>query len=134
MKNFFQNIFCRECGAKVELLTANQLKQKFSWLNTDGIVLGSYGYQNEGWFDPWALLSSFKLKAKEHGVHFIEGELHNVVHNEKSSTNNSETTSKLLKECQVHLPNGDLIPFSGSEFVIASGSDSGHIGPNHLLL
>ena len=80
IKKLFTNIFCRECGAKVELLTANQLKRKFSWLNTDGIVLGSYGYQNEGWFDPWALLSSLKLKAKEFGVHFIEGEVHNVVH------------------------------------------------------
>ena len=38
----------RECGAKVELLTAKQLKRKFPWLNTDGIALGSYGYENEG--------------------------------------------------------------------------------------
>ena len=108
------------------------MKRKFSWLNTDGIELGSYGYQNEGWFDPWALLSSLKLKAKEYGVHFIEGEVHNVVHNtqneKKSSKNNSEMTTKLLKECHVHLSNGDLVPFSGSQFVIASGSESGHIG------
>ena len=46
-KMCFQITF-RECGAKVELLTAKQLKRKFPWLNTDGIALGSYGYENEG--------------------------------------------------------------------------------------
>jgi len=46
------------CGAKVELLSARRLKEKFPWLNTDGIELGSYGYENEGWFDPWLALKS----------------------------------------------------------------------------
>ena len=41
--------FYSECGAKVELLSAKQLKRKFPWLNTDGIAMGSYGYENEGW-------------------------------------------------------------------------------------
>merc|ERR1719210_828111 len=69
-----------ECGAKVELLSAKQLKRKFPWLNTDGIAMGSYGYENEGWFDPWALLTGLKMKCQELGVHFIEGEVHNVAH------------------------------------------------------
>ena len=33
----------REQGAKVELLGPKQLKQKFPWLNTDGIEMGSFG-------------------------------------------------------------------------------------------
>ncbi len=61
-------------------MTAKQLKRKFPWLSTDGIALGSYGYENEGWFDPWALLSALRIKAESLGVHFIQGEVHNVAH------------------------------------------------------
>ena len=57
-----------ECGAKVELLSAKQLKRKFPWLNTDGIAMGSYGYENEGWSKvrsllehSCAILISFKI-------------------------------------------------------------------------
>ena len=73
-------LFFRECGAKVELLGPKQLKRKFPWLNTDGIAMGSYGYENEGWFDPWALLTGLKMKCQELGVHFVEGEVTNIAH------------------------------------------------------
>ena len=69
-----------QCGAKVELLRPKQLKFKFPWLNTHGIAMGSYGYENEGWFDPWALLGALKLKCQELGVQTIEGEVHNCGH------------------------------------------------------
>ena len=32
------------------------------------------GYKNEGWFDPWTLLSGFKQKALSIGVNYIPGE------------------------------------------------------------
>ncbi|GFV77683.1 FAD-dependent oxidoreductase domain-containing protein 1 [Trichonephila clavipes] len=74
----------RELGAKVELMKPSQLKKKFPWMNADGIALGSYvnekviasaGYENEGWFDPWALLSAFKRKAISLGTSYIHGEV-----------------------------------------------------------
>ena len=74
-------LFCFSgCGAKVELLTQRKLKRKFPWLNTEGIALGSYGYENEGWFDPWALLVALRTKAKYLGVDFVHGEVYNVAH------------------------------------------------------
>ena len=52
----------------MELLSAKQLKRKFPWLNTDGIAMGSYGYENEGWSKvrsllehSFAILISFKI-------------------------------------------------------------------------
>ena len=33
------------------------------------------GYKNEGWFDPWLLLSGFKRKAISLGVDYIHGEV-----------------------------------------------------------
>lgn len=34
---------CRSAGAKVSLLSPTQLKEKFPWINTEGVVLASYG-------------------------------------------------------------------------------------------
>ena len=137
---FFTFFLCfRECGAKVELLTAKQLKRKFPWLNTDGIALGSYGYENEGWFDPWALLTGLKMKAKDLGVHFIEGEVHNLAHyvndyklfedtvDDEQEDEYTRMQHNRICEAHVHLPNGDVFPFESGFFVIAAGAESGHI-------
>ena len=50
------------CGAATKLLTEPQLGRLFPWINTEGVVAGCYGADNEGWFDPWALLQAFKVK------------------------------------------------------------------------
>ncbi|MGH0144625.1 UNVERIFIED_CONTAM: hypothetical protein FKN15_005323 [Acipenser sinensis] len=62
-------------GAKVSLLSPTQLKNKFPWINTEGVVLASYGMENEGWFDPWALLNAFRKKAISMGVYQCFGEV-----------------------------------------------------------
>lgn len=58
-------------GAKNVILLSSQLKEKFPWLNTDGVELGCLGLQNEGWFDPWILLNAFKRKAKSLGAEYV---------------------------------------------------------------
>lgn len=63
-----------ELGAKNELLTAKRLKEKFPWLNTDGIALGCHGLEKEGWFDPHSMLFGFKNRAIEFGAHYVKGE------------------------------------------------------------
>ncbi|XP_046398914.1 FAD-dependent oxidoreductase domain-containing protein 1-like [Ischnura elegans] len=63
-----------ELGAKNELLTSRQLKEKFPWLNVEGIALGCHGLEGEGWFDPWSLLQAFKKKAYNLGVNYITAE------------------------------------------------------------
>lgn len=57
----------------IHLMGPSQLKQKFPWLNTNDIVLGSFGASGEGWFDPWALVHGLKRKCQSLGVKFIEG-------------------------------------------------------------
>ena len=49
----------------MELLSPSKLGRRFPWLNTEGLALASYGYENEGWFDPWALLTALKIKAQD---------------------------------------------------------------------
>merc|ERR1712168_558528 len=65
----------RHAGAQVELLLPEDLRTRFPWLKTDEIALATLGMQNEGWFDPWALLDAFKRKAISEGVQFIKGEM-----------------------------------------------------------
>ncbi|XP_067001498.2 FAD-dependent oxidoreductase domain-containing protein 1 isoform X2 [Anabrus simplex] len=61
-------------GVKNELLSPNKLKQKFPWINTEGVALGCHGLENEGWLDPWALLHAFKRKAISLGTEYIDAE------------------------------------------------------------
>ncbi|KAM8927616.1 FAD-dependent oxidoreductase domain-containing protein 1 [Pelodytes ibericus] len=65
----------REQGAQVALLSAEQLKKKFPWINTEDVALASYGLENEGWFDPWVLLNAFRRKALSLGVYQSHGEV-----------------------------------------------------------
>lgn len=117
-------------------MTPARLKRRFPWINTDGIALASYGYENEGWFDPWALMSSFRMKAMSMGVTFIKGEVYNMAHKineDKYYTDADEMEDEYKRienrcvEAHVHLPDGDVWPIIAPRFVIAAGCESGHI-------
>ena len=77
----------------VELLDPVELANKFPWLSTKGVSLASFGkvwydtlvssilrssctgFRDEGWFDPWILLSGFKKKAISLGADYISAEV-----------------------------------------------------------
>ena len=76
-----------QCGAKIEILNPENLKIKFPWLNTDGIALGSFGYEGEGWLDPSLLLGAFRAKARALGATFLYDEVTEIVkHKQKISS------------------------------------------------
>lgn len=62
-------------GAALTLLGPDALKERFGWLNTDGLGGGVFGHANEGWIDPHALLMGFRRKARSLGVTFLDGEV-----------------------------------------------------------
>lgn len=66
-------------GAATQLLEREELEEKFPWLNTEGVVLGSFGSTNEGWTDPYALLQAFRKKARSLGVSYLEGDVTDVI-------------------------------------------------------
>ncbi|MFI5023674.1 MAG: NAD(P)/FAD-dependent oxidoreductase [Alphaproteobacteria bacterium] len=65
----------RAHGADNALLPPAALAERFPWLSTEGIALGSLGLSNEGWFDPHALLQGFKRKARAGGAVYIADEV-----------------------------------------------------------
>ncbi len=65
----------RAHGADNALLPPAALAERFPWLSTEGIALGSLGLSNEGWFDPHALLQGFKRKARAEGAVYITDEV-----------------------------------------------------------
>ena len=64
----------REIGAKNILLRPEKLKERFPWMNTEGIALGCLGLENEGWFDPWVYLHALKKKSLLQGNYYVEAE------------------------------------------------------------
>lgn len=56
-------------------MSPEQLRNKFPWINTDGVALASYGMEHEGWFDPWCLLQGLRRKVQSMGVLFCHGEV-----------------------------------------------------------
>jgi FAD-dependent oxidoreductase domain-containing protein 1 len=61
-------------GCDVALLSPAQLSERFGWLNTDGIALGSLGLAGEGWFNGPGLHMAFRAKARSLGVRFLTAE------------------------------------------------------------
>lgn len=65
----------QEQGAQVDILTPEQARQRYPWLNVEDIGIATYGAANEGWFDAWALLQLVRREARRLGVEYIEDEV-----------------------------------------------------------
>jgi Glycine/D-amino acid oxidases (deaminating) len=61
--------------ADVGVFEPDALRERFPWLNTDGLSLGTLGLRGEGWFDPYGLLQAFKRKARSLGADYIKDEV-----------------------------------------------------------
>lgn len=63
-----------ELGQKTILLSKDQLKEQFPWLNCEDVQLGSLGLENEGHFNAQSLLRAMKIKAENLQARFWECE------------------------------------------------------------
>ena len=62
-------------GADVVLLTTAELAERFPWLSTESIALGSLGRSGEGWFDGYELLQGLRERARRLGAELLTGEV-----------------------------------------------------------
>lgn len=65
----------RSHDCDVVLLSPDELRDRFPWLNVSGIAGGSLGVTGEGWFDPYALLQAFRRRARAGGAVYHKGEV-----------------------------------------------------------
>lgn len=66
-------------GAATEVMDVAALAARFPWLDLDGVVLGSHGPRDEGWFDNMGLLNGLRRAAKARGVIFVTDEVTGVI-------------------------------------------------------
>ncbi|MFD2646083.1 NAD(P)/FAD-dependent oxidoreductase [Pseudomonas japonica] len=62
-------------GARVDILSPEQARQRYPWLNVEDIGIATYGAANEGWFDAWALLQLVRREARRLGVEYLEADV-----------------------------------------------------------
>ena len=102
----------RREGAKTMVLEREALADRFAWLNLDGLSVGSYGPESEGWFDVVGMHGTFRRKAKEAGVALLTGEVVAI----------GRQGGKLTG---VTLANGDTI--AAGVIVLAAGARAGRV-------
>ncbi|XP_004379442.1 FAD-dependent oxidoreductase domain-containing protein 1 [Trichechus manatus latirostris] len=120
----------RQEGAKVCLLSPEQLRSKFPWINTEGVALASYGLENEGWFDPWCLLQGLRRKVQSMGVLFCQGEVTRFISSSAHMENASgeEVTLKRIREVHVKMDHSlEYQPVECAVVINAAGAWSGQI-------
>jgi FAD-dependent oxidoreductase domain-containing protein 1 len=59
-------------GAQIAWLDHDALGKRFPWLNISDVVGAFFGERNEGWYDPYALLTAFRRKARSLGVTYVQ--------------------------------------------------------------
>lgn len=106
----------RELGADNALLEPRDLAARFSWLNTEGVALGSLGLSNEGWFDPHALLQGYKRKARVQGAVYLTDEVTGIAR-ERHRVTDLELASGVRIGCGVLVDAAG--PFAGALAALA---------------
>ncbi|KAL2092685.1 hypothetical protein ACEWY4_012483 [Coilia grayii] len=120
----------RHVGAKVKLLSPAQLKDMFPWINTDGVALASYGLENEGWFDPWTLLSALRRKALSMGVEQCLGEVTGFRYGVHSVENRELGRLQIrgITHTNIQMPNSiEVQPVESTVVINAAGANSGKV-------
>lgn len=64
----------RRLGANVELLEPEQLRERYPWMNTEGVSIGNLGATGEGWFDNVGLMQGMRTRARANGVDWVRDE------------------------------------------------------------
>ncbi len=65
----------KSMGTDTVILRGNEMHRRFPYINFDGITAVSFGAKNEGWFDPYALLTLMRKGAIAKAVEYRAAEV-----------------------------------------------------------
>lgn len=102
----------RTHGADIRALEPAELASRFPGISFEGVGIGTFGVQHEGWFDAWSLLSLVRRAARQLGVQYVE-----------ATVSGFETTDDRVSA--VRLSNGETV--SCEVCVLAAGALSGRL-------
>ena len=116
----------------IPLLSPEQLKQQFPWMNTEDLKLGAFGTANEGFFDPNTLVLGTRRKAISMGVQYVEGEVTGAnMRYQGSITSDSDEKhleiDDVIVTCTGPKNVGEILTIKGHTFVNAAGAWSGKL-------
>ncbi|XP_019864869.1 FAD-dependent oxidoreductase domain-containing protein 1 [Aethina tumida] len=119
----------RELGAVNTVLTRDDLKERFPWMNVDDVELGCLGLEKEGWFDPWSMLNVLRKGAQDLGTQYIHADVVDFTFHSRSDimVEGIEGNYQAVNEVIVKLPNGERKSIHFAYCVLAAGCDSGEI-------
>lgn len=118
----------RKLGAKTVLLTPAQIAEKFPWINLEDVVVGSYGPEGEGWFDPWLLLKAFRQKNVYSDVKYSRGEVigfeNSIIPKSDSGTNEDK---KVLSVANIKDLDGNIHQTKFAVVINCAGAWAGEV-------
>uniref|UniRef100_T1JA01 FAD-dependent oxidoreductase domain-containing protein 1 n=1 Tax=Strigamia maritima TaxID=126957 RepID=T1JA01_STRMM len=114
---------------------AEQLQKNYNLQNFKFFELLFFfaGLENEGWFDPWALLNAFKRKAISMGTRFINGEVIGFDYREDldpmyvQDDQGAEHPYQYLQKVIVKTEEGHIEPIKFAIAILAAGPNSGSV-------
>ena len=62
-------------GAGTKIMTPDEIAEAYPFYNLDGIVLGCYNLQDEGYFDGATMFDWWKRKARQNGVEYVTNQV-----------------------------------------------------------
>jgi glycine/D-amino acid oxidase-like deaminating enzyme len=62
-------------GAATRILNPDQMAQQFPFFDLEGIILGSWGARDEGYFDGYAMFDGMRRAARRAGVEYLADEV-----------------------------------------------------------
>lgn len=74
----------RTCGVNVELLSTEELAERYPWLAMADLVAGADTEGCEGWFDGYALLQELRRRAQELGAEYVRDAVVDLEHDESN--------------------------------------------------
>nr|CAI5844238.1 unnamed protein product [Callosobruchus analis] len=119
-----------ELGAVNRVMTRDQLRARFPWMNVDDVEVGCLGLEKEGWFDPWSLLNVLKKGAYEKGAQYINAKAVDFLFEAREDIiveGVEQGTYEGINSLVVEMPDGEHRTIDFACCVIAAGCKSREI-------
>ena len=124
-------------GAYVDVLNSHQMETRFPFLNTEDVLIGAHGVQDEGFIDPVAYLVALRGKAEFLGVRYMHAEFVDFnLETELDSSGGRDSENDAWQKVRfviVRMPDGRERQIRVAYPIICAGHESAEITKKLLI-